>query len=68
VDGEQHSNAMDYIEKEQFIIDQLRVPEKWIFWAKAIRADSFHNYNVQAKYLLKARQWTRAHYPATYST
>ncbi len=61
VDGEQHSNAMDYIEKEQFIIDQLRVPEKWIFWAKAVRAGSFHNYNVQAKYLLKARQWTQAH-------
>lgn len=50
----------DYLEKEKFIIE-LGVPEKWIYWAKAVRAGASSDYHEQAKYLLKGKQWTLAH-------
>lgn len=51
----------DYKRKESFIINQLGIPEKWIYWAKAVRAGASKQYREQADYLLKAKQWAHAH-------
>lgn len=59
IDGESDEN--DYTEKEKFIIEALMVPEKWLSYAKAIRAGSMGHHQVELKYLLKAEQWSRAH-------
>lgn len=48
-------------EKEKFVINNLGVPEKWIDYAKAVKAGAIGNYQLQAKYLLKAKQWALAH-------
>ncbi|XP_061394699.1 nuclear pore complex protein Nup98-Nup96 [Musca vetustissima] len=48
-------------DKEKFVINNLGVPEKWIDYAKAVKAGSVQNYHLQAKYLLKAKQWSLAH-------
>lgn len=60
IDGEFYDDP-GYSLKEQFVINQLQVPNNWIYWAKAVRAGSISNHQVQAKYLLKARQWSQAH-------
>ncbi|XP_055590552.1 LOW QUALITY PROTEIN: nuclear pore complex protein Nup98-Nup96 [Uranotaenia lowii] len=54
-------NDLDYLEREQFIVGELGIPEAWIFWAKAVRAGSQFNYHRQARYLLRAKQWSQAH-------
>lgn len=51
----------DYLEREQFVVGELGIPEKWIFWAKAVRAGSRFDYHQQARFLLKAKQWSQAH-------
>lgn len=51
----------DYVKKETFIVEQLGVPMKWIYWAKAVRAGAMGKYHAQADYMLKAKQWARAH-------
>ncbi|XP_013097409.2 nuclear pore complex protein Nup98-Nup96 [Stomoxys calcitrans] len=48
-------------DKEKFVINNLGVPEKWIDYAKAVKAGAIQNYHLQAKYLLKAKQWSLAH-------
>ncbi|XP_058129913.1 nuclear pore complex protein Nup98-Nup96 [Anopheles ziemanni] len=51
----------DYYACERFIVDELGIPEKWIYWAKAVRAGSIFDYRRQAHYLLQAKQWSLAH-------
>ncbi|XP_070502956.1 nuclear pore complex protein Nup98-Nup96 [Chironomus tepperi] len=51
----------EYSAKEKFILEDLGISEKWIFWAKSIRARSLNNHQVELKYLLKAKQWSQAH-------
>lgn len=51
----------DYRQKEIFIVNELGIPEKWIYWAKAVKAGTFKLYREQADYLLKAKQWALAH-------
>lgn len=51
----------EYSAKEKFILEDLGISEKWIFWAKSIRARSLNNHQVELKYLLKAQQWSQAH-------
>lgn len=51
----------DYLRKESFIVNRLGIPEKWIYWAKAVRAGALKQYREQADYLLKAKQWSLAH-------
>ncbi|XP_067619448.1 nuclear pore complex protein Nup98-Nup96 isoform X2 [Eurosta solidaginis] len=48
-------------EKEKFVINNLGVPEKWIDYAKAVKAGALGYHHMQAKYLLKAKQWALAH-------
>lgn len=48
-------------EKEKFIVDELRVPEKWLSYAKAVRAGAMGSHHLELKYLLKAEQWSKAH-------
>lgn len=50
-----------YLRKEAFIVNTLEIPEKWIYWAKAVRAGATKRYHAQADYLLKAKQWSMAH-------
>lgn len=59
VDGELEDN--EYSEKETFIVEYLLLPEKWLSYAKAIRAGAMGNHHVEVKYLLKAQQWSKAH-------
>lgn len=51
----------EYKNKEIFITNDLGIPEKWIYWAKAVRAGALKKYPAQAEYLLKAKQWAKAH-------
>lgn len=51
----------EYSAKEKFILEDLSIPEKWIYWAKSIRARALKNHQVELKYLLKAQQWSQAH-------
>ncbi|KAH8312552.1 hypothetical protein KR044_011366 [Drosophila immigrans] len=48
-------------EEEQFIIEQLGVPESWVDYAKALKAGAMRLHHLQAKYLLKAKHWVLAH-------
>lgn len=57
----QLSGDDDYLEREQFVIGELGVPEQWVFWAKAVRAGAQFDHHQQAKFLLKAKQWSQAH-------
>lgn len=59
IDGE--TDDGDYIEKEKFVLESLKVPEKWLSYAKAVRAGAMGNHHVELKYLLKAQQWSKAH-------
>lgn len=52
---------VEYTEKEKFIVESLTIPEKWLCFAKAVRASAMGNHHVEVKYLLKAQQWSRAH-------
>lgn len=58
IDDERDDN---YSAKEKFIQEELEIPEKWICWAKAVRARVLNNHQVELKYLLKAQHWTEAH-------
>lgn len=51
----------EYLAKERFVRDRLGVPAKWIYWAKAVKAASLRKYHEQARFLVKAKQWTLAH-------
>lgn len=51
----------EYSAKEKFIMEDLAISEKWIYWAKSIRARALNNHQVELKYLLKAQQWSQAH-------
>lgn len=51
----------DYVEKERFIVNDLGVPDKWVYWAKSVKAGAQNKYHKQADYLLKAKQWAAAH-------
>lgn len=55
------SQNEEYQSKENFVINVLGVPEKWVNWAKAVRAGAMRKYHAQADYLLKAKQWPLAH-------
>lgn len=55
------SDDTEYLKKERFIIENLGIPENWVFWAKSVHASSIKDYHEQAKYLLKAKQWSQAH-------
>lgn len=59
IDGE--GDDSDYASKEKFIVEQLRVPEKWLSYAKAVRAGAMGSHHLEVKYLLKAEQWSKAH-------
>lgn len=55
------SQNIEYRSKENFIVNVLNVPEKWINWAKAVRAGAMNKHHAQADYLLLAKQWPLAH-------
>uniref|UniRef100_A0A182XID2 Nuclear pore complex protein Nup98-Nup96 n=1 Tax=Anopheles quadriannulatus TaxID=34691 RepID=A0A182XID2_ANOQN len=55
------AERQEYLSRESFIVEELGVPEKWIFWAKAVRAGAEFDYKQQAHYLLLAKQWALAH-------
>ncbi|KFM59064.1 Nuclear pore complex protein Nup98-Nup96, partial [Stegodyphus mimosarum] len=48
-------------EKEKFLVEQLLVPVKWIFEAKAVLARSLGKHAEEAWYLLKAESWNESH-------
>lgn len=51
----------EYAEKEKFLVESLMIPEKWISYAKAVRAGALGAHNIELKYLFKAQQWSKAH-------
>lgn len=55
------SEDVEYLLKENFLLDELGLPENWIFWAKAVKAGAENLYHEQAKYYLKAKRWSLAH-------
>lgn len=51
----------DYDRKERFILENLLIPKNWIYWAKAIRAKTMNNHQLEMKYLLQGNHWNLAH-------
>lgn len=51
----------EYNDKELFVINDLGVPQRWVFWAKAVRAGAMSKHHAQAEFLLRAEQWAMAH-------
>uniref|UniRef100_A0A182VQ92 Nuclear pore complex protein Nup98-Nup96 n=1 Tax=Anopheles minimus TaxID=112268 RepID=A0A182VQ92_9DIPT len=60
-DDNAETERQDYLARETFIVEELGIPERWIFWAKAVRAGTVFDYKQQAHYLLLAKQWSLAH-------
>ncbi|KAG8180121.1 hypothetical protein JTE90_012136 [Oedothorax gibbosus] len=54
------SNA-DIETKEKFLTERLKVPENWLFEAKAIKANTSGKKAEEAWYLLKAGSWSKSH-------
>ncbi|KAK7077511.1 Nuclear pore complex protein Nup98-Nup96 [Halocaridina rubra] len=50
-----------YAIKEQFVIEELHIPQKWIHQSKAIKARVLNLIDEEAWYLLKAGDYNRAH-------
>lgn len=67
VRGDSRSDADDggempeYAQKERFVVDELHVPERWLQWAKAVRAGALGRRHAQAEFLLQSEQWSQAH-------
>ncbi|GIY84618.1 hypothetical protein CDAR_169222 [Caerostris darwini] len=51
----------DVIVKEKFLTEQLLIPEKWIFQAKAVKANNLGLKAEEAWNLLKAEFWSESH-------
>ncbi|XP_017084133.2 nuclear pore complex protein Nup98-Nup96 [Drosophila eugracilis] len=47
--------------EERFVVEELGVPMSWVDYAKAVKAGSSGKHHLQAKYLLKAKQFALAH-------
>uniref|UniRef100_A0A182QPM2 Nuclear pore complex protein Nup98-Nup96 n=1 Tax=Anopheles farauti TaxID=69004 RepID=A0A182QPM2_9DIPT len=60
-DDLESNHQHNYIARERFIVEELGIPERWIYWAKAVRAGAIFDYPQQAHYLLRAKQWDLAH-------
>ncbi|XP_066985536.1 nuclear pore complex protein Nup98-Nup96 isoform X4 [Macrobrachium rosenbergii] len=52
---------LKYNMKENFIVEELHIPQKWIYEAKAIKARVLNMVDEEAWYLLKAGDYNRAH-------
>lgn len=52
---------LKYNMQEHFVIEELRIPKKWIHRAKATRARSLNMIDEEAWYLLKAGDYNEAH-------
>ncbi|GFT07519.1 nuclear pore complex protein Nup98-Nup96 [Nephila pilipes] len=53
--------SADATAKEKFLTEHLLIPEKWIFEAKAIKANSLGRKAEEAWNLLKAESWSESH-------
>ncbi|XP_071536079.1 nuclear pore complex protein Nup98-Nup96-like [Panulirus ornatus] len=59
--GEEEESDPKYSMREDFVINKLGIPKKWIHQAKATRARSLDMIDEEAWYLLKAGEYNRAH-------
>ena len=59
--GDEESIDAMYKSRESFILEQLKVPIKWLYEAKATKARSLKLIDEEAWYLLKAGDYNRAH-------
>lgn len=50
-----------YVEKERFMLDDLKIPAEWIHEAKALRARYEGRTREEAFHLVKARHWSLGH-------
>ncbi|XP_022797911.1 nuclear pore complex protein Nup98-Nup96-like [Stylophora pistillata] len=50
-----------YIEKERFLLNELKIPAEWIHEAKALRARYEGKTREEAFHLVKARHWSLGH-------
>ncbi|XP_030369193.1 nuclear pore complex protein Nup98-Nup96 [Scaptodrosophila lebanonensis] len=55
------SEEIALTEQENFVIHRLGVPEHWVNFAKALQAGYSGQRHLQAKYLLRAKEWAMAH-------
>ncbi|GBM73219.1 Nuclear pore complex protein Nup98-Nup96 [Araneus ventricosus] len=51
----------DTVAKEKFLTEALLIPEKWIFEAKAVKANALGKKAEEAWNLLKAERWSESH-------
>lgn len=56
-----HVDMNENSEEEQFLVDKLKIPVKWIFQAKAVYASAHNKYKEAAVFLIKAEQWNESH-------
>ncbi|CAB0032392.1 unnamed protein product [Trichogramma brassicae] len=51
----------DYTKREEFLLENLKIPAEWINKAKAIKASSMKRWGEAAYYYIKAQDWNEAH-------
>lgn len=59
--GEEEESDPKYSMRERFVLEKLRVPQKWLHQAKATKARTLDMVDEEAWYLLKAGEYNRAH-------
>ncbi|XP_025085972.1 nuclear pore complex protein Nup98-Nup96-like [Pomacea canaliculata] len=57
----QLSSKSEYLEEENFILQELQIPPQWIHRAKAIKARYLKQHSDEAHHLLQAGRWNEAH-------
>lgn len=55
------TSNLELNEKEQFTIEKLRIPNEWVFEAKALRANYEFKHDNQVELLIKAKKFNKAH-------
>ncbi|GAB1604620.1 nuclear pore complex protein Nup98-Nup96-like isoform X2 [Argonauta hians] len=55
------SEDASYLEREDFIVDRLCVPEQWLHYAKAIKAQYENDYKQVAWHMINAGHYNDAH-------
>ncbi|XP_058793948.1 nuclear pore complex protein Nup98-Nup96 [Phymastichus coffea] len=57
----QLDKTKDYVERETFLKDKLKIPATWICEAKGIKASADKRYNEAAWYFIHSKNWNIAH-------
>lgn len=61
IEGEPGKDDPFYTEKEHFLVHYLKLPEQWLYAAKAVKAKTLWKTDEEAWYLIHCGQYNEAH-------